>query len=90
MITRSQSRNQILYEEKAPYKVEIDFDEASEAWKANKVSIGNGSYKYLCQQKGIKSHNYCIKKCLPGEDYCAVHYKILQKKGLIRKIDECF
>jgi hypothetical protein len=28
------------------YLVEIDFDAASAAWKANKVSIGNGEYKY--------------------------------------------
>lgn len=28
------------------YVVEIDFDEASNAWKANKRSIGNGSYRY--------------------------------------------
>jgi hypothetical protein len=42
--TRSQSRNQ------APlptYDVEIDFDEASEAWLRNKKSIGNGQYRYI-------------------------------------------
>ena len=85
MQTRSQT--QTTHVENFPYKVEIDFDEASEAWKANKISIGNGSYKYLCAQRG-RNDNLCIKKCLPGEDYCAVHYKMLQKKGFIRKIDE--
>jgi hypothetical protein len=90
MQTRSQSKNQNLTTqvETFPYKVEIDFDEASEAWKANKISIGNGSYRYLCAQRGKSTNNLCIKKCLPGEDYCAVHYKMLQKKGIIRKIDE--
>ena len=29
------------------YEVNIDFDEASEAWKSNKKYIGNGCYKYI-------------------------------------------
>ena len=29
------------------YDVDIDFDEASEAWRANKKSIGNGMFKYV-------------------------------------------
>lgn len=28
------------------YEVDIDFDSASAAWRANKRSIGNGSFKY--------------------------------------------
>ena len=28
------------------YDVDIDFDEASIAWRANKKSIGNGQFKY--------------------------------------------
>ncbi len=28
------------------YKVNIDFDEASLAWRANKIYLGNGEYKY--------------------------------------------
>jgi hypothetical protein len=42
MQTRSQLKNihQNLYE------VDIDFDSASKAWRANKISIGNGSFKY--------------------------------------------
>jgi len=57
MKTRSQSKkeNQSKKEveieskrERMEYEVEIDFDGASEAWKANKKSIGNGSYKYIC------------------------------------------
>ena len=30
------------------YEVNIDFDEASNFWKQNKKSIGNGQYKYIC------------------------------------------
>jgi len=41
MQTRSQSAN-------GKYEVNIDFDGASNAWKANKKSIGNGQYKYIC------------------------------------------
>jgi hypothetical protein len=41
MQTRSQSAN-------GKYEVSIDFDGASAAWKANKKSIGNGQYKYIC------------------------------------------
>jgi hypothetical protein len=31
------------------YKVEIDFDEASKAWRVNKTPIGNGEFKYKRQ-----------------------------------------
>ena len=34
------------YIQKPVYEVDIDFDEASEAWRSNKTSIGNGQYKY--------------------------------------------
>jgi hypothetical protein len=71
MKTRSQTKCEKL----EIYEVNIDFDEASEAWKANKKSIGNGSYKYVCAKRG-KNNNMCIKKCLPGEIYCKTHYKM--------------
>ena len=28
------------------YEITIDFDEASKAWRANKISIGDGQFKY--------------------------------------------
>ena len=34
--------------------LDIDFDEASEAWRANKISIGNGQYKYKKRIATIK------------------------------------
>ncbi len=74
MKTRSQTR----YENSAIYEVNIDFDAASEAWKANKRSIGNGSYKYVCCKKG-KNNAKCIAKCLPGEHYCKTHLKMFNE-----------
>jgi hypothetical protein len=52
----------------------FDFDAASESWKANKKSIGNGSYIYVCQQKSINGKD-CIRKCLAGQHFCKSHYK---------------
>ena len=54
------------------YKVEIDFDEASEAWRANKKCIGNGHYKYICSQK-TKAGNPCKRESLNFCDYCKIH-----------------
>ena len=42
--TRSQLKQE-KQEKETLYEVDIDFDEASYAWKANKISIGNGSYR---------------------------------------------
>jgi hypothetical protein len=74
MKTRSQTR----YEISALYEVNIDFDGASEAWKANKRSIGNGSYRYVCAKRGIRN-NMCIAKCLHGEIYCRTHLKMFNE-----------
>lgn len=69
------TRSQYKYDNSSPYEVIINFDEASEAWKENKLSIGNGSYRYLCKKRDIKN-NVCIKKCLKGEQYCRMHFKM--------------
>jgi hypothetical protein len=71
MKTRSQSK----YENLSIYEVNIDFDAASEAWKSNKKSIGNGSYKYVCSKR-CKNNNMCNLKCLPGENFCKTHLKM--------------
>ena len=63
MQTRSQTRSQSL---------NIDFDGASKAWKANKKSVGNGSYKYVCC--AVKNKGECTRQCLAGENYCKKHY----------------
>jgi hypothetical protein len=72
------TRSQTNYEKSTIYEVNIDFDAASEAWKANKRSIGNGSYKYVCCKRG-KNNNMCMAKCLPGEDYCKTHFNMISK-----------
>lgn len=75
------TRSQTNYEKSALYEVNIDFDEASAAWRSNKRSIGNGSYRYLCGKKG-KNNNYCITNCLPGEIYCKTHLKMFNEARL--------
>ena len=63
------TRSQTKYENSALFEVNIDFDAASKAWKANKKSIGNGMYKYICEKKSKKEKNANI--CFPdGEIYC--------------------
>ena len=37
--------NLILLKE-PPYSVNIDFDNASNEWRKNKISLGNGMFKY--------------------------------------------
>ena len=70
MLTRSQTKTL----SKALYEVDIDFDGASEAWKSNKKSIGNGSYKYICCV--IKANgDKCGIKCMTNEHCCRRHYK---------------
>ena len=79
MNTRSKTKsnniiNAIDSNNNALYEVNIDFDEASTAWKANKKYIGNGSYKYLCC--GItKTGNKCNRQSLNFVDFCKVHMK---------------
>jgi hypothetical protein len=75
------TRSQTKYNNGSLYEVSIDFDGASEAWKQNKISIGNGSYRYLCKKRGIRN-NICIKKCLQGEEYCCVHLKMFKEGKL--------
>ena len=64
------------------YEVNIDFDEASKAWRSNKKSIGNGSYKYLCSKKN-KINKNCIYKCLPSVDYCKSHLCMINNDNII-------
>lgn len=68
MYTRSQAR----YDSKAIYSVDIDFDAASDAWKLNKKSIGNGQYKYICLAI-TKSGNSCKRESMSGFNYCSLH-----------------
>lgn len=71
MITRSMSKVKIQYE------VNIDFDEASAAWKANKISTGNGCYKYIDNVCGVVMQNG--KTCM--REKCHFH----RKKRAVKK-----
>ena len=72
------TRSQTKYENSAKYDVTFDFDAASAAWKANKKSIGNGSYKYVCSIIG-NNNKICSGKCLAGENYCKKHSKMYKE-----------
>ena len=79
MITRSgkeylkiQSQTQIQTSKKVQFDINIDFDKASNAWKLNKKSTGNGCYKYVCvkiKQNGHQCKNDSLKNC----EHCKFH-----------------
>ncbi|NDA90119.1 MAG: hypothetical protein EBY20_04325 [Alphaproteobacteria bacterium] len=54
------------------YEVNIDFDEASAAWKANKKSTGGGCYKYICEHRN-KNNKKCRRNPIPGCEFCSKH-----------------
>ena len=66
------TRSQTTYEKKTLYEVNIDFDEASEAWKQNKKSIGNGMYKYICQVV-TTNKKVCCKTVYKDIEFCWIH-----------------
>ena len=71
MNTRSKTN-----QEKPPiYSVEIDFDEASRAWRANKVKLDNGCYKYVCGKLLKNNSSYCLRKPCNGGEHCFQHSK---------------
>jgi hypothetical protein len=72
MNTRSQSRS-------ALYSVDIDFDEASEAWRANKKPLANGMFKYICGCP-TKSGSKCMRPPKTGHQFCATHIKEEKKE----------
>ena len=73
MQTRSQTRTQASYSS-ALFQVDIDFDEASNAWKANKKSTGNGCYKYICSAR-TKAGKDCCRDSVAGSEFCKMHNK---------------
>ena len=68
MNTRSQAKRPIL-------PIDIDFDEASEAWRQNKKSLPNGMYKYICTYVKEDDTNICGKVCYQSGQFCWVHRK---------------
>lgn len=75
METRKQTRDNLIYEQNALYEVNIDFDGASEAWKANKKSVGNGCYKYVCGHISLKTGKKCMRELKDTCDNCHYHRK---------------
>jgi hypothetical protein len=88
MLTRSQAKKEVqeyIYDfanKKQPqplYEVNIDFDEASEAWKSNKKYMGNGTYKYKCcghYKNGKPCNRTATFDILDLKDdgmYCKIH-----------------
>lgn len=56
------------------YEVDIDFDYASECWKANKRYLGNGHYEYICESN-TKKGTKCKRGVKMGEHFCSIHNK---------------
>jgi hypothetical protein len=56
------------------YEVNIDFDDASACWRANKKHIGNGYFKYICS-KVLPNGKTCERTRKIGFAYCACHSK---------------
>jgi hypothetical protein len=71
------TRSQTIKKMEQLYEVNIDFDGSSEAWKNNKKSIGNGSYKYVCSVE--KNGKKCGKTCYKVSLYCWQHRKYNEK-----------
>lgn len=59
------------------FQVDIDFDEASKAWRRNKIALDYGEFRYCCCQftkKGEKCKNKIVQ-----DDLCHLHLKIKKK-----------
>ena len=63
------TRSQII---KPLFEVNIDFDEASQYWNANKKRTGEGSYKYVCG-KPLKNGNFCKRNIKNDKYTCSIH-----------------
>ena len=63
-------------DENGLYEVNIDFDDASSAWRSNKKSIGGGCYKYICEAK-TQTGNNCNRQVISGCAYCKTHSKLM-------------
>lgn len=64
MKTRSQSMKELI--------IDVDFDQASQAWRQNKKSLPNGTFIYVCG-KTTASGQPCQKKRKRECQSCAMH-----------------
>ena len=72
MKTRSQTKKEAFSVIK--YNVDIDFDEASNAWRANKKQLPNCCYQYICGYV-IFEGKKCNRKPSKDSEKCAIHNK---------------
>jgi hypothetical protein len=91
MLTRSRSNKnneikEIMYEsitnvhseeinEYTELIVDIDFDDASKEWNANKKKMKNCMYRYICMYCIATSDRKCGRIPLMGTDFCKTHSK---------------
>ena len=67
-----ETRSQTNYEKGALYEVNIDFDEASAAWRQNKKQVSPGHFKYICTILK-KDGTSCGNSCTKDSAYCWGH-----------------
>ena len=60
------------------------FDEASTAWRANKIMKANATYSYRCRSV-LKSGKACPLAAMPLELTCKRHSKTLELSALVSK-----
>lgn len=73
------TRSQTSYNKNPLYAVNIDFDDASEEWRANKKTLSNGMFKYICGCP-TKSGSKCMRPPKTDHKYCATHIKEEKKE----------
>jgi hypothetical protein len=59
------------------YKVDIDFDEASLAWRNNKLNFACCNYVYICTF--IKDGKKCGRRPYNGKQFCTIHSNFNKK-----------
>lgn len=77
MKTRSQNKKeseQTNNNDVGTYAVEIDFDGAREAWRANKKELPNCCYEYICGYITM-SGKKCCRKPTKENIRCVIHKK---------------
>jgi len=73
MKTRSQTKQHSKPITQSKYFEDTyDFDEASSAWRANKRSNGNGSFRYICAGS-TRTGRPCQRTARFNSEFCVTH-----------------
>jgi len=56
-------------------EISIDFDDASNCWRENKIARKNGCFVYKCERM-TKKGNPCNNKCILYQNYCKKHIQL--------------